>query len=220
MSRENSCFMYPNAYNIVSYCLGHQEFVTNIEIIDNILISASGDGTLRFWNYLEGKQLFIVNTNDHVSDKSIINNFRNTMDNEKVDVESLSIIDMQIYSGAKKVIAVTLFNLNNVQLYYMENQSAGIEVHFSQTIDVNGQIIGFSLCKQLCILCKDNIVLYNMDENGTYTELFLGDIDSFYNKHKTLFNSSLLVDDISTLYKRKFDNVQEYLERKRLRLEN
>ena len=50
---------YPNAYNIHNYCLGHTDFVGSISIanLDNVLISASGDGTLRTWDYLKGREL-------------------------------------------------------------------------------------------------------------------------------------------------------------------
>lgn len=50
---------YPNAYNIATYCLGHTEFVTSLKLLksSNILFSAAGDGTVRMWNFLEGKQV-------------------------------------------------------------------------------------------------------------------------------------------------------------------
>ena len=55
---------YPNMYNIHNYCLGHQEFVSSIAIIDKILVSGSGDGTIRSWNLLEGKELDKRNCGD------------------------------------------------------------------------------------------------------------------------------------------------------------
>ena len=62
---------YPNAYNIECYCLGHTDFVTNLQVVhnfsENILLSASGDGSLRVWKYLEGKE---------VSTKPLQANFR------------------------------------------------------------------------------------------------------------------------------------------------
>ena len=52
---------YPNAYNIECYCLGHTDFVNNLQVVhnfsENILLSASGDGSLRVWKYLEGKEV-------------------------------------------------------------------------------------------------------------------------------------------------------------------
>ena len=55
---------YPNAYNIHCYCLGHTDFVTNIQIVpehNDILVSASGDGTIRVWKYDEGKEVRLGN---------------------------------------------------------------------------------------------------------------------------------------------------------------
>ena len=52
---------FPNAYNIHCYCLGHTDFVTSLQVVphitENLLLSASGDGTLRVWKYLEGVEV-------------------------------------------------------------------------------------------------------------------------------------------------------------------
>ena len=49
---------YPNAYNIHNFCLGHTDFVTSMALHqDTYLISGSGDGTLRLWNFLKGKEI-------------------------------------------------------------------------------------------------------------------------------------------------------------------
>lgn len=46
---------YPNAYNIERFCLGHAAFVTKIAALKGgVLLSASGDGTLKFWRYARG----------------------------------------------------------------------------------------------------------------------------------------------------------------------
>ena len=51
---------YPNAYNIHNFCLGHAEFVSGIVICphrNSILVSASGDGTIRIWDFLTGNEI-------------------------------------------------------------------------------------------------------------------------------------------------------------------
>ncbi|NWH58454.1 WDR4 methyltransferase, partial [Geococcyx californianus] len=48
-------------YVIVSYCLGHTEFVNKILVIPNcpdLLLSASGDSTLRLWEYKSGEEVY------------------------------------------------------------------------------------------------------------------------------------------------------------------
>ena len=52
---------FPNSYNIQCYCLGHTDFVTSIQVVvhsrENLLLSGSGDGSLRVWKYLEGVEV-------------------------------------------------------------------------------------------------------------------------------------------------------------------
>lgn len=53
---------YPTTEVIETYCLGHLEYVSSIEPItshasDPLLLSLSGDKTLRLWNYATGTEL-------------------------------------------------------------------------------------------------------------------------------------------------------------------
>jgi len=49
---------FPHGYNINNYCLGHTDFVTSISVIsEDLLVSGSGDGTVRVWKFLDGKEL-------------------------------------------------------------------------------------------------------------------------------------------------------------------
>jgi tRNA (guanine-N(7)-)-methyltransferase subunit TRM82 len=51
----------PKAYDIQSFCLGHTEFVSKIIIPENypeLVVSGSGDQTLRLWNYVTGECVF------------------------------------------------------------------------------------------------------------------------------------------------------------------
>jgi WD40 repeat protein len=62
---------YPNAYNIKCFCLGHSAFVTRILILrDNILLSSSGDGSLKLWNLHTGKNLATYSVNRDVENIS------------------------------------------------------------------------------------------------------------------------------------------------------
>nr|XP_048721675.1 tRNA (guanine-N(7)-)-methyltransferase non-catalytic subunit WDR4 isoform X2 [Caretta caretta] len=53
-------------HNIVSFCLGHREFVSRIFVIPNypdLMLSASGDCTLRLWEYKSGKEVHCCHLN-------------------------------------------------------------------------------------------------------------------------------------------------------------
>lgn len=48
---------YPATHEIEAFCLGHLEFVSSVDFIDNSrLVSVSGDKTLKVWSFPEGKQ--------------------------------------------------------------------------------------------------------------------------------------------------------------------
>lgn len=48
---------YPATHEIEAFCLGHLEFVSSVDFIDNSrLVSVSGDKTLKLWSFPEGKQ--------------------------------------------------------------------------------------------------------------------------------------------------------------------
>lgn len=51
---------YPDTHEIQNICLGHTEFVSSLAFVDNdkLLLTSSGDKTLRFWNFESGKEIF------------------------------------------------------------------------------------------------------------------------------------------------------------------
>lgn len=216
---------FPNTYNILCYCLGHREFVTNIEVMNieieginsNILISASGDGTLRTWNYLNGQGIDVIDTNCFIKDIEILKRFSDEMDSENVDVQKLPITDMQMLKQYN-LVAVSLLNFENLLLFIL----SGCKLEYYKSISVGDRIICFSLGFYLYIMtskgiicncfenCESGLILKRKNEDKILMQIFL--------KFKSLFEN--FKHSVKILYKRKFDNVQEYLERKKQRLEN
>ncbi|GLV45559.1 wuho [Carabus blaptoides fortunei] len=209
---------FPGAYNIVSYCLGHDEFVLNLELLnEKVLISSSGDGTVRFWNYLEGKQLKIINTNDHIKDTKLLEKFSEFMDTETVDVTSLPITSMKVITfESDSIIVVSLYNFNGVQIYQLNSE---IDVHVLQILSFDSKLLSFDLTNdKLYILTEDSLQEYVFD--GKLYKLTLSPkLTEFYTNCKDMVNNAIK-ENISVLYKRKYDNVQDYQERKKLRIEN
>ncbi|KAI8982548.1 WD40-repeat-containing domain protein [Pilobolus umbonatus] len=61
---------FPNGYNIESFCLGHTDVVTFIEVLpwnESTLVSAGGDGFIRLWNYEKGIQLHALDLKQHIA---------------------------------------------------------------------------------------------------------------------------------------------------------
>lgn len=45
---------YPNGKNIVHYMMGHEAYVSGICLLNNFILSGSGDSTLRLWDFDNG----------------------------------------------------------------------------------------------------------------------------------------------------------------------
>ncbi|KAF2882581.1 hypothetical protein ILUMI_23598 [Ignelater luminosus] len=209
---------YPNAYNIVSYCLGHKEFVSHVVISNDVLISASGDGTIRFWDFLNGTEISMLNTNDYVDNKSVVEKFRKEMDAEKVAIDALPIVDIQVFGN---IIAVTLLGYHGIQLYCVNKCNEQVNIKFLQNLKITPEILTFTLNHELLIFTETSLLKYKYDKDRFVEATSISINELFANYKVSSCNEILNINSkISALYKRKFDNVQEYLERKKLRLEN
>lgn len=208
---------YPNAYNIASYCLGHKEFVTKLEIYEDTLLSASGDGSIRFWDYLTGKQLHVVETNKYINNKDLIKSISEQIG---VEVNVLPITDMQVFSNDKKAyIGISLFNSNEMQIYKMKKVDENLDVEFYQYLNLPSNILAFNLDVELFVLSSNSFLKYELIDEK-YVKVRSNTLNEFYDAHKNMLLEISLGNTLFTLYKRKYDNVKEYFERKKMRLEN
>ncbi|XP_045478079.1 tRNA (guanine-N(7)-)-methyltransferase non-catalytic subunit wuho [Harmonia axyridis] len=200
---------FPNSYNIQSFCLGHEEFVLSVIIVQNKLISASGDGTVRFWDYLDGKQLSVINTNDYINEE-LVKNFKEEMGLQDAEVFALPITDMQCFSRENDIfIGISLFKYNKLLLFSL---NPSLRINFCKHIYVGGSF-SFYLSKDLLILTSTKILFFKL-EGKNYREDAHKNI-SIDDVHDLRLKSD---NNISLLYKKKFDNMEEYIERKRARL--
>lgn len=220
---------YPNTYSIQTYCLGHKEFVNHIELLphDNkLLISSSGDGTLKIWTYTDGKAYYTINTYINIEDDQLKNNFTKKMDDEGIEVDTLPIVHLAVtkLNEDTSLLAATVHTYNTILIYSLTNT----DNKFSYKLETKLPLSSFPTAIQFN---NSTLLIYNDSEcNVNFYEYQLSnDSVSFQNtKTENVFENVTNdqsngvenhFESMKLLYKRKFDNVQEYLERKKQRLE-
>ncbi|CAH0725174.1 unnamed protein product, partial [Brenthis ino] len=220
---------YPNTYTIQTYCMGHKEFVNNIELVPHttgILISTSGDGTVKVWNYTNGKLLYTIDTySDIKNNEELKQEFSKFMDAECVEINSLPIVDCTIvqFDECSSLISVTVHSYNKVLIYYLKsiNEEFSHNLVSELPLERFPAAIKFHMSSLFVYDKVDLKVLeYNISfKNECFSIHLAKQIKVFENEDINMETKSDH-NAIKVLFKRKFDNVQEYQERKKLRLEN
>lgn len=219
---------YPNTYNIQTYCLGHKEFVNHIELLphnDKYLTSTSGDGTVKIWDYIDGKLHHTIDTSVEVSDDQLKQNFLNIMDEGGIEVSNLPIVHYSASTISENfsILALTIHSCNAVIIYSLSNE----DNNFSHRLEHKIVLDNFPSAMKLH---NDSVFVYDDTEKYVFIYKLINNngnvsVEShckeriFENKDVNTENKETQLEAIKVLYKRKFDNVQEYQERKKQRLE-
>lgn len=218
--------MYPNSYNIVSYCLGHAKFVTNVIELPHdksVLISGSGDGTIKLWNYLNGQELLSVDFGKYLS-KTDIERFDSRLQDCHLE-EPVTIIPVKhlnvLNLDSESLIILSFYSTCMlVSFKIVGNREKGLAASFVQSFNVDSEPIECVICKRnLWVLMDSGFAIFAYEDNSfNSNHAFDTDIKSLNSLWSTLQVNTHKQDLFPILYKRKYDNVQEYLERKKMRL--
>lgn len=216
--------MFPNSYNILSYCLGHKNFVTNVALVPhdkNILTSSGGDGTLIFWDFKTGKELVTIYFHEKLSEVDLIKVNKTLKENDLDDQVSVSPVNhlrlLQINQN-KSICALTFYCSNVLLIYNVLNEQNNLIVEYLESLSITEEPLEIQCQeKRLWILTNFGIQVYKFQENSF-------DIDKSFNVQELnefwkSIHSETSLTLLPVLYKRKFDSVQEYQERKKSRLQ-
>lgn len=216
---------YPNTYNIQTYCLGHKEFVNHIELLPHdvqYLLTTSGDGTVKLWNYTDGKHFHTIDSSCDVNDDHLRDSFIKTMDDDGIQVCTLPIVHFTATQSSEhnSILAVTIHTLNKILIYSLQCEN-GVSNHKLL------QILPLKRFPAAVHFYGSSLYVYDDQESTVQVykqnneELFqtATEISMFQEKLPEAEQKGNRYESIKLLYKRKFDNVQEYQERKKQRLE-
>lgn len=236
--------LFPNAYHIHTYCLGHEEFVSQISLLPvhingANLISSSGDGTLCLWNYKTGHHHHTILCKDlelEIAGEVVSEATENVIDSHDVflgskpNCRSVTNFALCKLDFRSVLLAVGIYNFNGCILFniYASSENIKCTVVNILKMDVVPWDIHFFSSEALCVLncvlneplkimtvdTKSGTISWNTSKLDEWCKNFL----LFVNNKWSLFKGIKVNDLVPTLYKRKLDNVQEYQERKKQRL--
>ncbi|XP_019646904.1 PREDICTED: tRNA (guanine-N(7)-)-methyltransferase non-catalytic subunit wdr4-like [Branchiostoma belcheri] len=211
---------YPNTHSIYGYCLGHTEYITALCLSpypDGILLSGGGDGTVRVWDWLKGKELHV----EHLAKFC-----RGLKDNKPPVVSKL------VCNWIGKLVAVVVEGLDQVILFKLHTEVAphlDAQLIESEPLECEGKVwdVAFDRNGYLWVAqaVEDNTVqVYKYMPShlplmcASSEEQFTG-ITTSINSDWDFFKSSLGEETMySGLYKKHFDNLTPYFERKEERM--
>ncbi|XP_035729763.1 tRNA (guanine-N(7)-)-methyltransferase non-catalytic subunit wdr4-like [Vespa mandarinia] len=221
--------MFPYSYNIVSYCLGHSKFVTNICELPHkkkILVSSGGDGTFMLWNYEYGRELLTINFSEKIA-KYNIDKFNQILKSnhyeEYVNVLPVKHLKAMALDKLSSLLVISFYSSNILLIYIIdETVESQLAATWIETIIMEDEPLDcFLKNHRMWVLTNSGVNIYILKNNhfvlDSITNNTLKELNEVW---MSLNNNTLTQNLFPILYKRKYDNVQQYLERKKTRLSN
>lgn len=198
---------FPNSYNIHSFCLSHSEFVSSIAFVnDNLLLSGSGDGTLKLWTFMDGKLVY-----DYDCKKAL--------ETSKLDQE---IAVKNILQLNQSTFSVSFYSSNCLLIVSISDQIIKTE----KLLTFSG-----STCYRQFTFKNFHVIVSDSSEKIiTSLDFERGFMESNHSlpildkeKVKSLLTESLKglnsrEEEIKILYKQWFNNVESYMKKKEERI--
>ncbi|XP_062536480.1 tRNA (guanine-N(7)-)-methyltransferase non-catalytic subunit wuho [Armigeres subalbatus] len=201
---------HPNCDTIETFCLGHREFVSQLEFVQTkdaqpALLSLSGDRTLRLWDYTTGKELARKDLPQPGSRIAI-----------KQLKEGGVLVAVLFYEPTEidvfKIIDVEALKSDSFQTLKTEPN----EVFSSLAFDAHNNLLALVVDKRTE---KISLKFYQFEnENSKFSEQSSNSLVKSFSAN-TMTDKIPYVDSVMFLFKKKIDNMKDYKERKRRRIE-
>ncbi|KAG7503183.1 tRNA (guanine-N(7)-)-methyltransferase non-catalytic subunit WDR4 [Solea senegalensis] len=206
-------------YNIQSFCLGHQEFVSALLIPSahsHYLLSGSGDGTVKLWDFESGRRLQSCDL------KHLVEKLSSEADEEKKPTVSHITSSPDQYH-----VAVLCERLPTVQIFTLNLESKEKLVpHTRLTLPHCPLDMTFDLEGRLWVLMdsSDKMLQMYSQRHGSWecdaeSQDLMTVTEAFQPHWKTLEANTRTNSRFEHLVKRSYDNVEAYLHKKQQRLD-
>lgn len=204
---------YPATFDIHSYCLGHREFVSGLALLtDRHIASSSGDKTLRIWNFIEGKELLV-----HELPAPAVRMQVRELESDKVFQAAVLLYDHED--------ALALFRLERsgretwaIKATQMVRAEAGAWNICNFTLTANRIYVTGAENERLALRVYDSAT--GQHSNGVpegWLKMVLDGLGAGPDGDAN--GVPFQPEDLSVWFKKRFDNVSDYLERKKRRIE-
>lgn len=174
-----------------------------MELNESTLMSVSGDKTLRLWNYVEGKELFRLDL-----PARWIRLARNSQNG----------IAAILFENHYKIGIFELITTDNgLQVRLVAEHSLGENVKYiSSILYTSDNTIWYS-----AVDANNEILLKQLEVVQAQDEIKINEIDLEHIRSNFKLTSTKLeaCEDVTQLFKKSFDNLTEYHERKKRRIE-
>lgn len=209
---------FPDSYIIQSFCLGHKEFVMTMTLLshnEKLLVSGSGDGTIRIWDFIDGRQSLV-----HDCSEVIIDGNDNSQSPAVLKIASLKLDENS------SLLCATFRNFSGMLVYKILSEHGNILSVAHQVVKLISEPITMCLNKSrddVWIIEQGFIAsLYKIDnkELVAFSTSEVDKVNSVLKKYPNVFCKQFSPSKmIESFYKKNFDNMEDYLKRKMDRLE-
>ncbi|XP_021580956.2 tRNA (guanine-N(7)-)-methyltransferase non-catalytic subunit WDR4 isoform X1 [Ictidomys tridecemlineatus] len=202
-------------HSIEAFCLGHTEFVSRILVVPShpeLLLSSSGDCTLRLWEYRSGRQL-------QCCDLARLQEPVEPQGPKRFAASRIA------FWAQESCVALLCDSLPVVLIFHLE--ASGPQLAFRQQLTFPHRVwdVAFEETQGLWVLqdCRESPLVLWRPVRGQWQSVpesaVLQRLASHLRGHWTMLEGSVgAADGFRSLYKATFDNMTSYLKKKEERL--